>query len=121
MSSPENIELNYDTASAAAGELKERAQAVESLAADFQKAVEAFQADANLDGDVLPASKATLALLMEQASKVRTMIGEISSTIDHAGNALNGRVSESRATEDHAANMIDAIGALPSTGGGTPR
>jgi uncharacterized protein YukE len=121
MSSPENIELNYDTASAAAGELKERAQAVETLAGDFQKAVEAFQADANLDGDVLPASKATLALLTEQASKVRTLIGEITTTIDHAGNALNGRVAESRSTEEQSTNMIDAIGALPAAGEGTPR
>lgn len=121
MTTPGNIELNYDTATTAATELKERALAVETLAADFQKAVEAFEANARLDGDVMPASKATLSLLTEQAAKVRALISEITNNIDHAGNALNGRVAESRSTENESTSVIDGIAALGAGGEGTPR
>lgn len=113
-----DIELNYDTATGAAAELLGHAQAIEEIAAKFQEAVEQFKADARLDGDVLPASKATLALLNEQASKVRTVIGEITSDVDLAGNALNGRVAEAQSSEAHSVSVIEALG---TAGGGTPR
>lgn len=117
-----NIELDYDTATAAAAELKERASAVEKLAAQFQAAVEKFQVDAQLDADVMPASRATLDLLTQQAATVRAVIGEITYSIDHASNALNGRVTDSRATEAESVSVIDGIGALNSGGGeGTAR
>ncbi|WP_301851077.1 hypothetical protein [Rhodococcus pyridinivorans] len=112
MSSPESIDLNYDNALAAAAELKDFAAKIDLVAEDFQKAVDAFDADARLEGDVLPASKATLTVLTQQTAIVRRLIGEITADVNRAADALNGRVAEAESSEMQSASVIDAIGAM---------
>ncbi|NKS74623.1 hypothetical protein GS531_22895 [Rhodococcus hoagii] len=63
----------------------------------------------------MPVSKATLDLLKQSASKIKTNIGEVFDKVDRTGDALNGRVAESESTEAQSAAAINSIG------GGTPR
>ncbi|MFZ2175225.1 MAG: hypothetical protein WAW17_14585 [Rhodococcus sp. (in: high G+C Gram-positive bacteria)] len=117
MTSPgQPIDLDYDKASAAASELKDSAARIDELAAKFKEAVAAFEADARLDGDVMPASKATLDLLTQSASTVRSNISEIFDKIDRTGDALNGRVAEAQSSEAQSTAGIESIDT-----GGTPR
>ena len=120
MTSPGNIELDYDTATAAAAELNAHAVSLENLAAKFQDAVDEFKANASLDGDVLPASKATLALLVQQAAKVRSVIAEVTLSVGHAGAALDARVATAQNTEAESASVIEHIDVHAGGSEGTP-
>ena len=110
------IELDDAKASAAAAALKDCATRVDELAGKFEEAVAAYEADARLEGEVMPASKATLDVLKQAASTIKTNVTEIFDKIDDTGNAINGRVAEGEATEAQSAAAIESIDS-----GGTPR
>lgn len=117
MTNPDqSITVNDDITTAAASELKSLATRGEDATRKYSEAVAAFQADSRLDGDVMPASKATLDLLTQVGSQIKSTMGEIFGGIDKAGDVLHGRVAT--ATDTEAQNSAN-IGGIDT--GGTPR
>ncbi|MBM4654208.1 hypothetical protein GS640_01445 [Rhodococcus hoagii] len=109
MADPQSIEVDYDQASGAATELKDAATKVEGLSKKFEEVVEAFKADARLEGEVMPASQATLDELTKLARTVRNNVSAIFDSVDRAGNALNGRVAEAQSSDAQSSAEINAV------------
>lgn len=117
MSSPEqSIQLDDDVAGAAAGELLGVATRVVEMKKRFIEAAEAFEADARLDGDVMPASKATVDFFKKAATEAGSNLVDSSDKLEQIGNAINGRIAEGQFEQ---AQTVSEVGAVDS--GGTPR
>lgn len=111
----QSIELDDEVALAAATELLDVATRIEEMISKFKDVAAAFEADARLDGDVLPASKATLDFLTQASLKVSTSLTDAVGRVEKIGDAINGRVAEQGASDDASVAEVGAVD------GGTPR
>ncbi|TQC45164.1 hypothetical protein EEB14_33365 [Rhodococcus sp. WS4] len=103
----EHIELSPEQVTSASGELTAVSGDIDNLKKKLESMVESFKADATLDGEVMPASQATLDVLGAAVKKSVTNLTDLTDIITNTANTLNGTVAEFQHSE---AETRDSIG-----------